>query len=276
MIATPRFSPVRVAALSLVALAVAAMIRPAAAQAQTEIEPPVSQPSRTYVAADYSYVPFQDDLDPWHLTSVSLGHRTSRGSIIGRANHARRFAISGVQVEADAYPRLTRYMYGYLNVGYSDASIFPDWRFGGELFANLPHAWEASAGFRQLRFGGPHVTLYTGSLGKYVGNYWVSLRPFVRSKENGASTSASLTARRYFADADHYVGARVGYGSSPSDRITPQDIERINSFSAGLHGSGGPWTKVIATWSAGYDREELAPGQIRRSWPVSAGLMLIF
>lgn len=120
------------------------------------------------------------------------------------------------------------------------------------------------------------MTLYTGSVGKYVGNYWFSLRPFVRSRDAGTSASASLTARRYFADADHYLGARVGYGNSPSDQVTPQDVERINSFSVGVHGSGGPWTNVVASWSAGYDREELTPGQTRRSWPLTVGLMLIF
>lgn len=260
----------------VVAILTAAFTLPAGVTGQSVVDPqPVIEP-RLFVATDYSYVSFQGDIDPWQLASVSLGRRGIRGSLIARANYARRFGVTGTQVEVDAYPRLGRGMYAYLNAGYSGATIFPEWRFGGELFANLPSAWEASAGFRQLRFEGSPVTLYTGSVGKYVGNYWFSIRPYVRSKDTGTSSSATLTARRYFSDTDHFLGARVGYGSNPSDQVTPQDIDRVNSFSASVHGSGGPWTKVIASWSAGYDREELTPGQTRRSWPVTVGLMFIF
>lgn len=246
------------------------------ALAQAPVQSQGSREPRTFLATEFSYVPFQGDMDAWQLGSLSLGRRDLRGTFIARANYARRFGTAGTQIEVDAYPRLSQSFYAYLNAGYSGATVFPEWRFGGELFANFPNAWEGSAGFRQLRFSGPDVTLYTGSVGKYVGNYWLSLRPFVRSMDAGTSTSATLTGRRYFADADHFVGARVGFGSSPSDQITPQDIQRTNSFSIGLHGSGGPWESVIASWSAGYDREELSAGQTRRSWPVSVGLMFVF
>ncbi|MGI8843297.1 MAG: YaiO family outer membrane beta-barrel protein [Gemmatimonadaceae bacterium] len=231
---------------------------------------------RTSVAGDYGYVSFGGDIDAWQLASLSVSRRTERGSLIGRVNWANRFATSGTQVEMDAYPRLTSRTYAYLNGGYSDASIFPKWRLGAELYANLPRAWEASIGFRQLRFGGSPVTLYTGTIARYVGNYWISARPFVHFKDTGTSASLGLTARRYFEDADRYVGATVSYGSSPSDRITPDALERTNSFSAGIHGSAGLSERLLGTWAIGRDREELDAERIRNSLSVTAGLRFFF
>lgn len=232
--------------------------------------------ARTFVAGDFSYTDFRGTIDPWRLASLSLGHTTSAGSVIGRLNYANRFATSGIQIEADAYPRLGSTTYGYLNVGYSEAGIFPKWRFGGEIFKSLHNAWETSLGFRQLRFGGRPVTLITGAVGGYPGNYWVSLRPYLHVNRHGTSASAGLTARRYGADGDHYIGARASYGSSPSERIAPDQLQRTNSYSADLHGSGGPWLRLLATWALGFEHEELSQTRVRRSWTGTTGMKFTF
>lgn len=232
--------------------------------------------ARTYVEADYSFTSFRGHTDPWQLASTSLGRRGALGSLIARLNYADRFDRTGGQFEVDAYPRLGSGTYAYLNAGYSEAEIFPDWRFGAEVFKSLSDAWEVSAGVRHLRFDETPVTLFTGSVGKYVGNYWLSARPFIRAKEAGTSASGSLTARRYFADADQYVGVRLGYGSTPSEQITRDEIGRVNSFSGGLHGSVGLRRNLLTTWSFGYDTDELSPGSTREGWSVSLGPKLIF
>lgn len=262
---TLRAACVVVAATPRLLAAQDAAARPAAAVATT----------RT-VAADVSYVSFSGTTDPWRLGSVSMSRRTARGSLIARVNYANRFATSGAQFEVDAYPRVSKNVYLYLNAGYSGATVFPEWRAGGEAFASLPGAWEASVGLRQLRFGGAPVTLLTGAVGKYVGNYWWSLRPYLRSKDNGLSASAGLTARRYFEDGDHWVGAAASYGSSPTDRITPDAVGRTDAFSASINGSSGLTPRLLGTWTLGYDSEELSPTNTRTSVTVSAGLKLTF
>ncbi|MBI3567991.1 MAG: YaiO family outer membrane beta-barrel protein [Gemmatimonadetes bacterium] len=251
---------------------------PLALHAQDVTETRKDVKPATFVSADYSYQSFNGDIDAWQLADISIGRRTTAGSIIARVNYANRFASGGGQLEVDAYPRLTKDMYAYLNVGYSGSSIFPEWRSGAELFASLPGAWEASAGYRQLRFNGSPVTLLTGAVGKYVGDYWFSLRPFVRPKDNGTSASASLTARRYFEDGDHYVGARVGFGSSPTDVVTPDSLtlSRTQAFSAALQGSGDITKGVLGIWTLGYDSEELDSGRKRNSWTAAIGLKVTF
>lgn len=231
----------------------------------------------TSVSGEFSHVSFSGFTDPWHLASVALWRRSSAGTFIARVNYANRFATDGVQVEADAYPRLNKKVYLFLNAGYSDAAVFPTWRFGGEAFTSLPAAWEASLGFRQLRFSGFPVTLFTGAVGKYLGNYWFSLRPYVRSKEGGLFASAGLTARRYFENGDHWVGATASYGTSPTDRITPDAIGRTRALSMSVSGSTGLTSRLLATWTLGRDAEELsAAGPTRYSMTLSAGLKLGF
>lgn len=248
----------------------AAPARTASAQDATEIRQKASRV--TTAGVDYSYQSFMGDIDAWQLASFSLGQRSTAGTLIARVNYAHRFATSGVQVEGDAYPRLGDGTYAYLNAGYSGASIFPEWRFGAEVFTNLPQAWEASLGMRHLRFTGAPVTLFTGSLGKYAGNFWLSARPYLRSSSTGTSASASLTARRYYEDADNYIGLRVGYGSTPGDQLTPDVLARSNSFAVTLGGSHAVTSSLLGTWSAGGEREELSSTSTRNSWTISGGL----
>jgi YaiO family outer membrane protein len=271
----PRRPLSRLPILLPILLALATWSPRAEAQDATAVRKDVP-PSET-VSADFSYVSFDGTTTPWRLASVSLARRTAAGSLIARVNYANRFATNGLQVEADAYPRLSDKVYLYLNGGYSDATIFPTWRFGGEAFTTLPSAWEASLGFRQLRFSGFPVTMFTGAVGKYIGNYWFSLRPYVRFKEGGLFASAGLTARRYFADGDHWVGAAASYGTSPTDRLTPDVIGRTRALSMSINGSTGLTPRLLATWTLGHDAEELsAAGPTRNSVTVSAGLKLAF
>jgi YaiO family outer membrane protein len=155
--------------------------------------------------------------DPWQITSLAYGRKTKAGTFIARLNYASRFETNGFQFEADAYPKLGENSYGYLNYGFSQNSLFPDHRFGAEWYRNFPKAFEGSAGIRLLGFGSSFTDIYTATIGKYTGNYWLSLRTYVTPDQEGTSLSGALSVRRYFADAENYVGLRLGYGISPDD-----------------------------------------------------------
>ena len=155
--------------------------------------------------------------DPWQVVALSYGRKTKLGSVIARVNMAKRFGDNGLQYEMDAYPKISENNYGYLNYGFSQSSVFPDHRFGAELFHSFPKAFEGSLGMRTLFFGSSDVTIYTGSVGKYISNYWISLRSYVTPGTTGTSVSGQLQMRRYFSDPENYIGLRMGYGVSPDD-----------------------------------------------------------
>jgi YaiO family outer membrane protein len=261
----------RAACIAAALLALALVASPARAQVEATAKRAAGD-RYSWVGLDYAYTDFRGALDAWHTAALSLGRHADAGSIIGRVTWADRFAQHGVQVEADAYPRLGALGYAYLNVGYSGASIFPAWRFGAEAYRSLPGAWEASLGVRELRFTGAPVTLFTGSIGKYAGNEWISLRPWVREKDGGLSASGTLSARLYGATADDWIGARVGYGSTPSDDITPAEVQRLKDTSVSLQGSRTFASTVGATLSLTWEREEILAGRHRTRWELSGGL----
>lgn len=223
------------------------------------------------LSVDYQYFQFDRTFSPWHLTSVALSRRTPVGSVIGRFNHARRFDRQGTQFEVDAYPKFAKGTYGYLNVGYAPESLFPEWRAGGELFKNLPGSWESSAGVRWLRFPSRDVLIYTGSVGKYVGNYWISARPFVTPKTDGTSVTTIVSARRYYRDRNNYVGASAGFGTSPADLVSESELNRDESWKLAFEGKRAIDAPLRLTWRLSYDRQEFPRRDPYNRWGLKIG-----
>lgn len=157
--------------------------------------------------------------DPMFYSGIEYIHETAVGKVIPRINYSNRFDIDGIQYELDLYPKFSKTFYAYLNYGYSQSEIYPTHRFGGDLYANLPKGIEASLGARYLSFTDSEVTIYTGSLGLYKGNHYVSLRPYVTPRNNSSiGVSGVLTARKYLKDADNYIGIIGGIGFMPEFR----------------------------------------------------------
>jgi YaiO family outer membrane protein len=219
------------------------------------------------ITINYSYACFEKRMiAPWHLAYLQYSRQTSFGTIIGRLNYANRYNTNGLQVEADAYPSLTKSSYLYLNLGYSDKFIFPHFRSGAEIYEKLPSAFEASLGFRYLSFASSDVFIYTASMGKYIGNYWLSARTYITPDKIGTSVSGMLMARRYFADKDNYVGIRFSYGTSPDDRknlLTSNEILHVKSDAVRLEFNKKLKQVWIINLAAIYENEEYYPAKFR-------------
>lgn len=172
--------------------------------------------SKNQIGVSYDFVRFDKRFDdPWHLASMSYGRQTSIGTVTGRLNYANRFTNNGVQFEVDAYPTITETFYAYVSGGISEnGGIFPRYRAGFSLYANLPKAFEADAGFRFLSFNSS-TWIYTASIGKYYSNYWFNLRTYLTPSNNSLSKSISLNVRYYLAGADDYLSFGIGSGLSP-------------------------------------------------------------
>ena len=66
-----------------------------------------------------------------------------------------------------------------------------------------------------LSFKEGEVIILTGTIGKYSGNWWFSVRPYFSYSDNNWSTSATLTTRRYLSDPDSFISLNLGTGFSP-------------------------------------------------------------
>lgn len=169
---------------------------------------------RNAVAVAYELDVFDKIYDPRHLLFMTLSRKTKYGTVIGRANAAKRFGKEGFQYEIDAYPRIRSGTYAYLNFGVSYSTLFPSKRYGVELYQKLPKSFEFSVGLRYLEFSSSSPKIITGSIGKYYKNYWFSLRPYFTPKSYGTSTSINLTIRNYLKNANNFISLTLGIMAS--------------------------------------------------------------
>lgn len=159
---------------------------------------------------------YSEVFDPMLYNSITYSRKTKYGSFFGRVNLDRRFKENGVQYEVDMYPKISKGIYSYLNFGVSNSFLFPDIRYGAELYKSLPNSFEVSLGFRALQYNST-TTIYTGSVGWYHKNDYWTLRPYITPNDSGVSTSGTISYRKYRENADNYLSLLFGMGYSPED-----------------------------------------------------------
>src|SRR5580692_9393587 len=85
-----------------------------------------------------------------------------------------------------------------------------------------------------MRFS-DNVLLYTASVGKWWGNYWILGRTFINPDPIvGTSKSFQVSLRKYYADSDHFIGLRFGEGASPFEVQSVNDLGVQYSASAAI------------------------------------------
>lgn len=160
---------------------------------------------------------YSDTFDPMQYYTLRYGRQTKYGSIIAKVNLNRRFGENGAQYEVDLYPKITKGLYAYVNFGMANSFLFPDMRYGAELYKSLPKSFEISLGFRTLKYDTSTTNIYTGSVGWYTGNNYWSFRTYLTPGDTGTSKSGNLIFRKYRSDADNYLELSAGMGYSPEN-----------------------------------------------------------
>lgn len=208
---------------------------------------------------------FSDKRTAWRETQGSLFRRTRFGTAGATFSYADRFGLQSRQAEIEWYPRIRPGTYGYLNYGYSpDASLYPRYRFGAEIFQSVGRGVEVSGGMRRLGFAGK-VNLYTGSVTKYRGDWMFTLRTFLTPDFVGTSRSFQLGARRYFGDGRDYIAFRVGRGAAPVEARSQQDVEILQSLSFAIEWRQRLTHRLGITLRTGaYHEDRLSRSGLRR------------
>ncbi|QLE00679.1 YaiO family outer membrane beta-barrel protein [Galbibacter sp. BG1] len=194
--------------------------------------------SKNAIQASYDFVYFDERFDdPWHLASLSYRRQTKLGLVEARFNYSNRFTTGSTQFEIDAYPIFSKTFYAYINGGISsDKGIFPQYRAGFSLYANLPAAFEVDAGFRYLYFTDA-TWIYTMGLGKYYKNFWFNFRMYLNSSSTGIANSYLFTTRYYTGGFDDYIALQIGTGFSPDDatnNVLYNNSSGLNSYNFSL------------------------------------------
>ena len=224
------------------------------------------------VGVTYDSDTFEGAISPWNTFSFYARTGTKfTGTLIGRVTQSSRYDDNGTLFELDAYPSLGQKAYAYVNVGGSSASFFPEFRFGTSVYYNLPKAWEIEGGFRYLQFS-ETTTIYTASVGKYLGNWWFNLRGnLIPGKGNSLGTSANLQARYYFKTGEDFFSVQLSSGVSP-DEETRDPTQLLNSYRARLGYQQLLTDRFMIYAYSGYSHDELGPNRFRNNLNFSLGV----
>lgn len=231
-------------------------IYPGSVEARQGLETVRLKQMKYKATLSYRHDRFEETFDPWNFWEFEMSRQTKFGPVIGRIQHADRFNNSGVQFNVGAYPSLFKGVYAYISGGYSEASIYPRYRFGLSLYKSLPAGLELEGGVRYLEFSSSETTIYTASLTKYWGSYLFTGRTYIVPSFVGSSQSGNLLVRRYVGDAETYFGISGGFGSASTDIQFAEDIRRLNSWTLSIESQYPVSTRINIGGNARYDSEE--------------------
>ncbi|MBP7369272.1 MAG: YaiO family outer membrane beta-barrel protein [Paludibacteraceae bacterium] len=166
-----------------------------------------------------------DNVDPHHLVTIGYSRKISTyNTFTADLYYANRFSKNDFLIELNDY--WTIYKKNYLQVGFgyaSNANFFPRYRMGIEYFFMPVDKWEASLGGRYMNYpnaANKDVFIFTGSIGNYFGNNWLSIRPFYVLQNDLQSLSVVLKYRLYGKSPMNFWGLEAGVGNSPDDILT--------------------------------------------------------
>lgn len=228
----------------------------------------ISRQNRIGVSYDYTFFD-QDGVKPWHYGSIYYIREGKFGSVSGKINAANRgFAGGrGYQFELDSYPKHGK-SYSFINVAYSNAIIFPKLRVAYSYFTGLSKSWEGELALRYIHANKLNFISYGGSIGKYLGSYWLNFRPFFTSDQGNTGKSFTFTTRKYLTRENYYT-LILGTGSSPDDRsrdLLFSSRYDLNSYrgSLGFQHLLGQTTLIGLLGTV--NNQELAPGKWRNEF----------
>lgn len=229
---------------SLVALALASVVEQGLSQ-----EPwwPTPAPApELFVGTLVNAESFERYYDPFRSLSLYVADRRASGTILGRVGVGSRGTATGSQVEGEWYPILGAGSYLYTGYALGLNAPYPRHRAGLEYFTALPAAFELSLGLRAYVFRDRRtVSVATGSVARYLGNAWISLRPYLSFGRPRASLAVVATGRYYTGGRDEFFFVRAGAGFTPDERSTLTAGGFPNTEVFTLHsqsiGGGGQW-----------------------------------
>lgn len=230
--------------------------------------------SKNAIGIVYNYSHFDKQFDDdWHIVGVSYKRITPIGSVILRGNYANKFAQGGTQIELEAYPRLSKMFYLYVGGGYSDdVGLFPKYRTGVSLNANLPHSFEAEIGYRQLYFSSS-IWMYTAAVGKYYKNFWFNLRTYITPDSKNISHSYTGTVRYYTKGAQDYFAFQIGTGISPEENrnnLLENETFKLKTFKIGGEYNFSYHSSLFSIGTMYYN-QEYRPGEKGNQFDITLG-----
>jgi YaiO family outer membrane protein len=156
--------------------------------------------------------------------SAHFGVFDDRARIVVKASRLWRTGESDDRIGLEAYPRLWKGSYGYIDVSAAPgARIAPRSSFYLEVYQSVGGQLEVSLGAGRLSFAGARVSFLAGSAAGYWGRWYPNIRVQWADTGAGAETTWMAGLRRYLAGAS-YLWVKIGHGERPLETGSPEEV----------------------------------------------------
>lgn len=215
----------------------------------------------------------------WNLSNIYGYWNTSKGSFGASVNYTERYHQDAAQLELNATPKLTENVYLDLTYAYANKpQLFANHLESAELYTYFRHGVEGSIGGEHRQIAQYILNSFTGSLGKYVGRYYLNFRPIYFEPGSGPSSILyRLGIRRYGDNPDQFIGLVLLDGTSPdlTDLLTV-DFIKVRDRMAFLEGQQPITQRVAFQYGVGYEELYYPNGFLRTLVHFNLGLKVGF
>lgn len=215
----------------------------------------------SYLNTSFSNPGFQ----PWHLASVGVKTHLGSVPVLVRGNYGRIFSREGFQAEIDAYPKVSRKSYLYLNAGSSiNGSVFPDLRGGLEYFQAVSSSVNLSLGGKYMKFPETDILLYTGQFAyTFKNGTRLSYRPYLADIAQAWTLSHALSIRFAESLKENVLQVDLQYGTVPYEYFTSGTFTDLRTARAGIQYQFRLSGEILLQPLLMYEFEEYLPDQHR-------------
>lgn len=204
-----------------------------------------------------------------HFAYVEYGRLFKTHTQLFRLNYVNAYGKNSFLLESDAYVKLGRKNYLYLNAGASDKrSVFPALKLGAEYYQESKHV-SASIGGRYLYFDKQTSTvMLTGHIAGTTHAWTLNYRPFVLLQQNNTLASHIFYLRKSFDTRESYIQLDAQYGSLPYYFYTTDLFSRLSAYRLGLSGKVRLCRNYFVQPAVMFEREEYVPDTYRHRYTV--------
>jgi YaiO family outer membrane protein len=204
-----------------------------------------------------------------HFAYVEYGRTFKSHTQLFRLNYVNAYDKSSFMLESDAYVKLGKKNYVYLNAGVSDKrSVFPAIKLGAELYQEAPH-FSASMGGRYLYFArNSDAILLTGHIAGTAQSWTLNYRPFILLQQNKTLLSHVAYLRHSFSNRESYIQFDAQYGNLPYFLYTTDLFSRLSAYRIGLSGKARLCRNYFVQPAMMFEKEEYIPDAYRSRYTI--------
>lgn len=225
----------------------------------------------------------------WNITSIEGTIKTNIDSIhnitfVPKLNLAQKVTISdgyfktiSAQEQLEVYVFWSKKLSFYTLYAYSESTLLSKHLAILEGSLSLANGWNITGGSKMYYWTKP-IFSYTVGLEKYIGNFWIIVKPYLTYMHSNSYGSVNVGIRRYFRNASNFIHAGFfdGHSAEMLPHLDSQYLLGNNTWGCYLL-----WQQKLATSfllkTAGSFRNEQYTNGLNRNIPgFTLGITYLF